>query len=169
MAIPFQTVQDISFVLQPQTCAHKTIAYTSFSTSEAILTVNAVLEVERYGNSSGTNYKLDPITHSDVFHIHSSALSLHQQCYSKMVYILCVHLVYVSSYGCEPLQCPSKALTLLSLLSFTQIKYHILTVQTASCIYYSTRATYGTAFRKWITTGSNRNKALELLCYGYIS
>jgi hypothetical protein len=44
------------------------------STWDAILTTMSVaLQVERFGNSSGTNYKLDYITYSDAFSFHSSA------------------------------------------------------------------------------------------------
>jgi hypothetical protein len=47
------------------------------STWDAILTtVSAALQVERYGNSSETNYKVDHITYSNAFSFHSSAFRL---------------------------------------------------------------------------------------------
>jgi hypothetical protein len=36
--------------------------------------VSVAPQVERFGNSSGTNYKLDHITYPNAFRLHSSAL-----------------------------------------------------------------------------------------------
>jgi hypothetical protein len=48
--------------------------YLAFPTWDAILTtVSVALQAERFGNSSGTNYKLDHITSLNAFGFHSSA------------------------------------------------------------------------------------------------
>jgi hypothetical protein len=40
--------------------------------------------------------KLDHITYSNVFIFHSCVL-VHEQCYSKMVYVSCVHPVFIET------------------------------------------------------------------------
>jgi hypothetical protein len=50
------------------------IGMRNFSTWDAILTtVSVALQVDRYGNSSGTNYNLDLITYSNAFSFYYSA------------------------------------------------------------------------------------------------
>jgi hypothetical protein len=60
-------------------------------------TVSAALQVERFGNSSGTNYKLDHITNSNTFSFHSSAFRFMSNVTVKwytFVNISCEHTVF---------------------------------------------------------------------------
>lgn len=62
-----------------------------------LTTVSVALEVERFGNSNITNYKLDHITCTDAFSCHSSATrsmcNLAAKCYTFHVYPLCINYV----------------------------------------------------------------------------
>jgi hypothetical protein len=59
----------------------------SFTRDAILTTVTVVLQVERFGNSSGTNYKGDDITFSDAFGFHSSAFRF-MKWFAFHVYIL---------------------------------------------------------------------------------
>jgi hypothetical protein len=77
----------------------------AFSTRDAIsTTVNVALQMERFGNSSGTNYKLDHITYSNAFSFHSSAFrftsSVTVKWYTFHVNILYSGSVWVASIRC---------------------------------------------------------------------
>jgi hypothetical protein len=49
------------------------LQYLVFSTWDAILITSVALQVDRLGNSSGTNYKHDHVTYSNAFSFHSCA------------------------------------------------------------------------------------------------
>jgi hypothetical protein len=67
----------------------------AFSTWDAILTTaSAVLQVERFGNSSGTNYNLDHIIYSDAFSFHSSAYRF-MSIFTVKWYTFHVHALYL--------------------------------------------------------------------------
>jgi hypothetical protein len=57
--------------------------------------VSVPTQVERFGNSSGTNINLSFYLLMCVY-FSFFFLSIHEQCYSKMVYIPCVHSVFLS-------------------------------------------------------------------------
>jgi hypothetical protein len=62
------------------------------------MTVSVALKVERFGNASGINYKLDLITYSNAFSFHSSVFwfmsSVAVKWYTFHVYSLYNNITY---------------------------------------------------------------------------
>jgi hypothetical protein len=60
----------------------------NFILETPFLQLSTALQLERFGNSSGTNYRLIHITYSNAFSF--LCFSVYDHCYSIMVCILCV-------------------------------------------------------------------------------
>jgi hypothetical protein len=60
--------------------------------------VSAALQVEIFGNWSGTNYGLDHISCLNAFRFFSP-LSVPEQCCREIVYISCIHWLFL--YECS--------------------------------------------------------------------
>jgi hypothetical protein len=72
--LPFQTLWNLLCTVTADVDLWNHSTHLVFSTWDTILTTSSVgLQVERCGNSSGTNYRLDHITYINAFSFYSSA------------------------------------------------------------------------------------------------